>query len=356
MTSDTAFARDYPDARRKFLTAAAAAGAPCEAVLHPEKGPDGGALAVDAAWLGRRDAPHVLVLLSGTHGVEGFCGSAAQIDWLRRGESDRLGNDVAVLLIHAVNPWGFAWLRRTTHENIDLNRNWVDFAAPLPANPEYDALADALLPSAWSDEARQQSAARLFAFAQERGFDTLQHAITRGQHSHPSGIFYGGAAPSWSRVTQSRLFSSYLGQAKRIVIIDYHSGLGPAGYAEPISGTAALGDAVRIFGGHVTSSDDGSSVSAPIVGDGLSAAAGLLPQAHIVPLALEFGTLPGTQVLDALRADAWLHAHGELGSDQAKAIKRQVRDAFYIDDDLWRGMVLGQSLQYTRMAIAALQR
>ena len=108
------FSHDYPEARAKFLEAAAAAGGVLDAVAHPMRGPDGGELATDIAWFGPHDAERVLVMLSGTHGVEGFCGSGAQVHWLRRGEAKRLPSGVAVMMLHAVNPYGFAWSRRTT--------------------------------------------------------------------------------------------------------------------------------------------------------------------------------------------------------------------------------------------------
>ena len=34
-----------------------------------------------------------------------------------------VGPDLAVMMVHAINPYGFAWLRRTTEEGVDLNRN-----------------------------------------------------------------------------------------------------------------------------------------------------------------------------------------------------------------------------------------
>ncbi len=104
------------------------------------RGPDGGDLSTDVAWIGPRDAERVLVMISATHGVEGFCGSGAQIDWLNRGEAARLSTGFGALLVHAINPYGFAWLRRVTHENVDLNRNWIDFAAPPPENGDYETL------------------------------------------------------------------------------------------------------------------------------------------------------------------------------------------------------------------------
>src|SRR5205085_1839656 len=111
MNSAESFAPDYQGARARFLEAARAAGAALEAILHPERGPDGGALHTDVAWIGPRDAEAALVLISATHGVEGFCGSGAQVDWLRREEWRALPAGTAVLIIHAINPYGFAWLR-----------------------------------------------------------------------------------------------------------------------------------------------------------------------------------------------------------------------------------------------------
>ena len=104
METATSFGSDYPDARGKFLAAAKAAGAALEAVVNPNRGPDGGELATDVAWIGPRDAERVLVMLSGTHGVEGFCGSGAQVDWLTRGEWANLPAGTAAMLVHAVNP------------------------------------------------------------------------------------------------------------------------------------------------------------------------------------------------------------------------------------------------------------
>jgi len=135
------FSGDYREARARFREAVASAGGALEAVAHPLKGPDGGDLSTDIAWFGPRDAERVLVTISGTHGVEGFCGSGAQTHWLYRGEAARLPSGMAALMIHAINPYGFAWLRRVNEDNVDLNRNWIDFAAPLSRNPGYDELA-----------------------------------------------------------------------------------------------------------------------------------------------------------------------------------------------------------------------
>jgi hypothetical protein len=358
MNSADSFSATYAEARARFREAASMAGARLEAVSHPERGREGEELATDVAWIGPPDAERVLVTISGTHGAEGFCGSGAQVDWLSRGEAARLPTGVAALMIHAINPYGFSWLRRVTHENVDLNRNWVDFDAPLPANPGYDTIAEAAVPAEWTAEAQARSASALGAYIGAHGPAAFQQAVSGGQYRHPGGLFYGGAAPSWSRRTQSAIFAEYLGQAARVGIIDYHTGLGPWGYGERIitdhPDSVGYARARAWYGAAITSPSGGTSTSAPITGDGLEAAPRLIPHAEVTGMAIEVGTLSLADVLLALRADTWLHAHGDPLSPEAAPIKAQVRAAFYGDADDWKGMVAGQSLLAIRQAIGGL--
>ena len=359
MNTAESFSADYAEARAKFVEAAKAAGGALERIDNPNKGPDGGELSTDVAWFGPRSAEKVLVMISGTHGVEGFCGSGAQVDWLKRGEAASLPAGVAALLVHAVNPYGFAWLRRVTEENVDLNRNWIDFASnQRPENAGYDELADILVPQEWSPEIQTASFAALLDYGAAHGSIALQQVVTGGQYKHPKGVFYGGAGATWARQTQEATYEHYLGQAGRIGIIDYHTALGPWGYAETIVSAQPDSESFRRaqawYGRNVTSHQGGTSVSAALAGDNLAAAPALLPHAEVTAVFLEYGTLEQGPVLNALRADAWLHAYADLASPQGQAIKAQVRDAFYGDADDWKGMVVGQSLASCRNALKAL--
>ena len=352
------FSSDYQEARSKFLAAAIEAGAAPDSIEHPERGPDGGGLYTDVAGFGVNEADKVLVLISGTHGVEGFCGSGAQIDLLRRGEMADLPKGVGVLMIHAINPYGFAWLRRVTHENIDLNRNWIDFSQPLPKNPGYDELHPSICPKIWNSETQLVAAQALQDFADKHGHEAMRNAVSGGQYNHADGLFYGGKAPSWSQTTQASILSHYLKDASKVGVIDYHTGLGPWGYGEQIITASKLSGcfqrAARWYGSAITSVADGSSASATVGGDGLSAVSAVLPNAHVTCMALEVGTLPLPDISHALRADCWLHAHGDPQADAAKPIKKQIRRAFYGDRDDWKGMVAGQSLLAVRQALAGL--
>src|SRR5262249_33000701 len=56
---------------------------------------------------------------------------------------------------------------------------------------------------------------------------------------------------------------------------------------------------------------------------------------EVTYLALEFGTQPSWEVLTALRADHWLHAVPNRVTGLRDGVKRQIRDAFYIDAPWW---------------------
>lgn len=353
-----AFSATYSGARAKFLTAAVRAGAETATHLHALRGPQGEELATDIAWLGPCDARSVLVITSGTHGVEGFCGSAIQTTWLTHGGADQRPAHVAVLLIHAVNPHGFAWLRRVNEDNVDLNRNWLDFTQPPPANEGYDLLRGAICPRDWSVEARALSERELRAYAAEHGEKALQGAIMGGQWNDPRGVFYGGRSQTWSRRVLSSILTERLARARDVVLFDLHTGLGPFGCCERIlpapPGDPAIARAAARFGvGNAHPGGVGSS-SGPVRGDILTGAVQLLPGAEVIAMALEFGVAPLWTMLNAVRADCWLHTHGEPDSEAGRGIKMRLRAAFCADDVLWQGMVLGQALSLCRQALGAL--
>lgn len=352
------FSQSYAQARERFLSAAEAAGLDVESHTHPLLGRDGETLALDVVFEGARDARSLLVLSSGCHGVEGFCGSGVQHALLRDGAWHRLLRDsgVAVLYLHALNPWGFSWWRRTTQENVDLNRNFHDFSQPLPANPGYDEIAALLVPPSWPPA--PETAAALQRHIAAHGLRAYQQAVTSGQHDHPEGLFYGGRNPTWSNVTLRHVLQEQARHCARLGWIDFHTGLGPSGVGERIfacrDDDAALQRARSWWGNGITSIYDGSSASALLTGLMWMAAYEECPQAEYTGIALEYGTVPVTEVLDALRADQWLENHPEAGSAQRDAIKRQVRDAFYTDTDAWKQAVLAQGFEAARQAVAGL--
>ena len=354
-----AFSQSYREAREKFLAAADAADLDAHAHVHPLLGRDGETLALDVVRDGPPDARPLLLITSGCHGVEGYCGSGVQVALLRdaawRDAARAAG--VAVVYAHALNPYGFSWWRRTTHENVDLNRNFHDFSKPLPRNDAYDAIAHLLVPATWPPPAEVELA--LQKVSVEQGERALQAAISGGQHSHPEGLFYGGVNPTWSNVTLRQVLRDHGQRCARLGWIDLHTGLGPSGHGERIfagpNDPDALARARAWWGDEVTSIDEGSSSSAPLSGLMWLSVAHECPQAEHTGVALEYGTLPLREVIDALRADQWLENHPEhTDAAQHDAIKRQLRDAFYTDTDEWKRRVLEQAFDCAQQALRGL--
>ncbi len=352
------FAGRYAAAREIFTGRARAAGLPLQSHAHPLPGRDGEALAMDVARFGGADAKALLVVTSACHGVEGHCGSGVQnamlADPALHAEAARRG--VAILYVHGLNPWGFSWTRRTTHENVDLNRNWHDFSRPLPPNPAYAEIHPWLLPDRWPPPADAEAA--LSAYAASHGARALQTAISAGQATHPDGLFFFGHGPTWSQNTLRAVLREHGTRCARLGWIDLHTGLGPAGVGERIfacrDDAAALARARAWWGPKVTSIYDGSSTSALLAGLMFEGAYQECPQAEYTGLALEYGTLPFEQVTLALRADQWLQNHPDAPEVQRAAIKRQMLEAFYTDTDAWKAAIVEQGLDAARQAIAGL--
>jgi hypothetical protein len=356
------FSRSYAEARWKFLEAAKSAGLAVESAPHPLKGRDGEDLAMDVARDGAPDAGKLLIVSSACHGVEGYCGSGVQVAALRDGawleHARRKG--IAVLYVHALNPHGFSHIRRTTHENVDLNRNFHDFGQPLPVNEAYRELHDLLLPAAWPPDAANTEA--IGRFIATRGQDAYQAAITRGQHEFPGGLFYGGTGPTWSNKTLREVLRAHGRRAARIAWIDVHTGLGPSGVGERIyagrDDDAAVARARQWWGGDgrtpVTSIYDGSSSSAFLTGLMWTSVYDECPQAEYTGIAMEYGTLPVFETLQSLRAEHWLNLHPEAPAELAATIKRQMMDAFYTDTDTWRQQILTQARESLFQAVDGL--
>jgi hypothetical protein len=353
------FSADYAEARHRFITTARIAGAEIESFQNP-KDEQGGLLFTDVALLGPADADNILVLMSGTHGVEGFGGSGIQVGLLHEGIAERLGSMTRLVMVHALNPYGFANLRRFNEDNVDLNRNFLDHSGPYPENKEYDRLADVIAPTSFSFAANTSAMLRLFWYRLRNGNAKLQQAVTHGQYSHPRGLFFGGRFATRSNRVLHEISERYLARASRVAIIDLHTGLGPYGYGEIIlndtKDAPAYQRAVAWWGEErVKSTVTGDSVSAHLSGTVKLAFARMLPDAEVTAVGLEFGTLPPMEVFKAIRAENWLYHYGGTSHSGAGKIKGQLLRAFYPDDDVWKQKVWEQGRLVVEQTLLALQ-
>ncbi len=357
----SAFAVDYAQARKHFGAAAAARTLAIESHVHPaERGAQDEPLAMDVASWGNATARALLVVTSGVHGVEGFGGSGCQVALLRDDAvcAAVARADVAVLFVHAVNPFGFSHLRRTNEDNVDVNRNFRDFDRASPPNALYGELHPTLVPDVWPPTAANSAA--LGALAQLHGPLALQSAITGGQAEHADGLFYSGLAPAWSNGVLRGVLARHCAGRAHVAWVDLHTGLGPWGHGERIHAgpddPAAMVRAKAWYGADVTTVHDGSSTSTAEAGTCQHAARDACGRARFTGITLEFGTRPATDVLQALRGDQWRWSHPDADAAVRRTAARTLRDAFFDDDPAWQAMLVAQSRLTVMQALVALRR
>jgi hypothetical protein len=341
------FQSGYAQHRQAFLAGCRRSRIEVSSIEHSLRGPSGESLAVDIARIGARTASKLLIVCSGSHGIEGFCGSAIQCALLNLDLKGYLPAGVGLLFVHALNPYGFAWLRRTDADNIDLNRNFIDFSHTLPSNSAYDELHGTLVPTDWDGPARAAADAKLQTYISARGMRALQAAVFKGQYKHPDGLVYGGQSAGWSNRVWHRILVEHATHAEAIAVLDVHSGLGAPGACELISGarggTREFAVAKTWFGDSIVF--PGATSTAPAasgyMGDSLTAA---LPRRAAALVVAEFGTVDFDTIFSVLREDNWVHSYEQPASAAWKRAKSGMYDAFVRPEPEWKSAVIEQGI------------
>ncbi len=358
------FAPDYAGARARFLAAAARAGARVDVFVNDVAcAPDGGTLTTDVAVIGPADADRALLVFSGTHGPEGFVGSAAQVALLDSIATGARWPGIRIVLVHAINPWGFAHLSRTTENNVDLNRNFIDWSAGRPSNPAYEALHRVLCPDRWTPEVLAASDADRLGWIERNGLDAYVDMTSRGQYTHPDGLNYGGNGPEWSNRTVQAIVARHLSSVPRIAVIDWHTALGERGqpfflcFNEP--GDAGWERACAWWGRDRVEGDTGG-----FGGASRPRYTGLLfygveryaAHAEVTGAVIEFGTVSMDEGRIALQGDRLLK-FGEPVDDTVRTeIRQRIIEAFSPTSMQWKQSTLGWAIGIHHATLAGLAR
>ena len=359
------FSSTYKEGRTKFIEACLRHRLHVSSHVHPScKGPSGEDLSMDAAWVGPHDAKHVLVFSCGTHGLEAAAGAATILRWLDTDGPGRLPEDMAALLIHAINPYGWAWAHRINEDGIDLNRNFPDRSGPPPSNPDYADIHALLLAASMDDEGLRTFAQGFHALAAAKGMDAALTGITSGQFDYPDGLSFGGHTLSWSGETLFAIARVHLGQAERILHVDWHTGIGEYGQAHFILDEPKTSESYRLLSGwwpdhaiHCDDVVDGVSIFYNgLLLDGLRTEIGKFNPAPLVNLTIEWGTYDVEKMLQALAMDNWL-MHRAGGADPAHidAVRAELVERFYPQAADWRSNVIRLSEKIYDQAVAGLQ-
>jgi hypothetical protein len=349
------FPDDYFAARERFAALARTSGANVGAYPLAARGPGSELLSIDTAYFGDPLPRRVLLVSSGIHGVEGFAGSAIQQRFMDElADAPALTKGCGVLLVHALNPYGFAWLRRANENNVDLNRNGLA-SFPGPSNEAYASLAALLSPHSSKAKANFFTA-RLLLHALRYGPHTVLQAIAGGQYVFPQGLFYGGNEQQESiRVFAQILDNPPTARARHLLHIDLHTGLGTYGRYKllpaHVQDPPALRELQAWFGNQAVATSRRRGVRAYEVSGHIGAlSARILREVRVYALALEFGTYSLLRVIRCLRYENWLHHHGANNRVLRQRAKTEIMECFCPRAPSWRYRVLEQGVLVLRQA------
>ncbi len=356
------FSEDYVTSRAKFIAACRAIGVEPQRWINPASSIDDIELSTEVALIGDPAARKLLVLVSGVHGVEALCGSACQTGLLAEPGALSLPPDTALLLVHAINCWGAANLRRNNEDNVDLCRNFMEFGKPLPSRASYEEIHAALNCPELTGPLRQASDDFLAAFRRERGMATYIEAIMGGQYQHPDGFSFGGQSAVWSNRTITAILAQHAAHARHVCVVEYHTGLGPYAYGTAVTmHDGADLERARAWYGDWILAPNHKEPGAPeefyrVHGHSTEGYLRILPDAAVTSVVLEYGTYPPTRTLPAMMADHWLTHHGDAASTLGRQIRQRLLDLHYPKDPDWRQAIWDRSQQVIAQSLRGLTR
>lgn len=304
-------------------------------------------------------AKHLVVLVSGVHGIEGFAGSAVQDLFLkktlRRIDTGPEAAQTGILLVHAVNPWGFKYLRRVDENNIDLNRNFaLDERLFETKNVGYDELNSFLNPRKPAERGILSYAGFYWSVARLlwlKPMATLRQATLKGQYAYSRGLYFGGKAFSKQKAALEAMLTRIAAPYDRVLLLDVHTGYGNRGqlhlFGTTVTDPQIKKDLQATFRGYPIdepSSEDFYETS----GDFLTYAMKLFAsqKKRVVPMVLEYGTVNnlgyrgGIESLRRMIAENQLHWYGATDKSTEESIRTEFVELYLPNDRAWKNRIL----------------
>lgn len=354
--SELHFSKTYAESRRRFVGAARKAGA--KLASHEIDAESDERLSIDVAVLGG-DQDSAIVVSSGVHGVEGFFGAAVQLALLERFNDANSQKNIRYVLIHGVNPFGFAHLRRVNEDNVDLNRNFLMNTDDYAGAPDGYARLNGLLNPESAPSRFEPFKLKALWYIWRIGLQSLKEAVASGQYEYPRGLIFGGKGLCKSTQIVQDNCDSWLAASQQVVHIDLHTGLGPFASYKLLLTESPTSEHYAWY-----ADTFGAECVEPFGQPGGTAyrALGVLGewmQSHFCArdyrfVAAEFGTYDVIRVLGAIRAENRAHHYCSRSSPLYLRAKEEVRECFCPDSPSWRRQVVETGLRIIDQGIQGL--
>lgn len=293
--------------------------------------------------LGSKDK--LIILVSGIHGAEAPLGSALQIEFLRKTFPHLDRQNLGILLIHALNPYGYSSGRRVTQNNVDLNRNFLVSRDLFnkESNAAYEKFKGLLskkekVLSSWKDALSIVFHFARIALKGKEAEAELTQAFAGGQYHDPQGIYFGGKSyepqVDWVR----KILEQNLTKYKEVLLYDIHTGLGKANQLQMISSLETKLDSAHVKELRTRVEQTNSVTFVSPHSEGFYVTSGdfidyvyskTAPQSKVAAFTMEFGTL-GDDILAKLKTSTRiiLENQGQHFGFASKKLENKVRKYF----------------------------
>jgi hypothetical protein len=316
-------------------------------------------LTIDYCYIPAQNSfKRLLILTSAVHGVEGYVGSAVQQMFLKELVKDNGLDDLGVLLIHGINPYGFKYKRRVTENNVDLNRNCsIDNSLYNSVNEGYNDL------NTFLNQNRKVNLASFTNFFFQidaiqkiikYSMGTLRQAVLQGQYQHGKGIYFGGKRlePSIKAVTP--LIQQIAQPYDMVFDIDLHTGYGRNGtlhlFPNPLKDEKKKAKIENIFSGISIDWGDSNDFYT-VTGDFATYVGLVIPEKYYLSMTFEFGTMDTQTTMGAIKA---LHnvmienqgvQYGYKSKRDERVVKSRYLEGYYPSSEAWRSKAIDDARQ-----------
>lgn len=307
-------------------------------------------LTIDFCYIPASDTTKkLMVITSGTHGIEGFVGSAVQQMLMDDFFQTDMFSEVGLLIVHGMNAWGFKNERRFTENNVDLNRNHsLDNSLFQTKNDGFIALYDMLTPKGIVNmNSIPNRFFMLKAMNQiaQKGMPALLQAFAQGQYEFQEGIYFGGY--EWEQQVEilSKVLKQKAAPYQTVLNLDLHTGFGDRGelhlFPNPVDDPVLRTKMETVFKGYQIDWGD-SDEFYTVHGQYVEFVGELLNDKTSIPMLMEFGTLNTGTTVGAVKSahisiteNQGFHYGYKLEKDKQK-VKAGYYEMFYPPSEKWR--------------------
>ena len=366
------FQESYDDCRKSFLAEAGKIKGIYKNVnisnlkIESKVDPD---LTIDYFYIpAQKIFERLLILTSAVHGVEGYVGSAVQQMFLKELLKEIRLDNLGLLLIHGINPYGFKYKRRVTEKNVDLNRNCsTDKMLFESVNSGYSDLNGWLNPT---QKAKIKSVGNFFFQLNaiqkiiQHSMGTLRQAVLQGQYQYEKGVYFGGKElePSIKAVTP--LIQDIAQNYDMVFNIDLHTGYGKRGtmhlFPNPVKDKKKKVKIENIFSGIHIDWGDGDDFYT-ITGDFATYVGQIIPEKYYLTMTFEFGTLDSQVTMGAIKSlhnvileNQGVH-FGYKSKEDEEGVKNRYLEGYYPSSRPWRSKAIMDARKILLQAVKKYQ-